>query len=117
VTAVGAVPFQAAQLEDLVALTRAAPDGYVGNVLRSGLLSVGLYRLAAGATDPQTPHIEDEVSYAVRGQALLKVGTEDHPVRPGSLLFVPAQATHFFHEIQDELVLVVFWAPPEGSAA
>ena len=90
--------------------------GYV-DFLASDKLSVGLAIWSRGSTDRQRPHLEDEVYYAVRGQALLKVGTEDHPVRPGSLLFVPAQATHFFHEIQDELVLVVFWAPPEGTAA
>ena len=107
--------FQAAELDDMVAKARSAPDGYAAEVLRSDLLSVGLYLLAAGATDDQTPHGEDEVYYAVRGRAVLRVGEEDHPVGPGTLLFVPARATHFFHDITDELVLVVFWAPPEGT--
>ena len=43
------------------------------------------------------------------------VGDQDHPVQPGSLLFVPAREVHFFHDITEELVLVVFWAPPEGT--
>jgi mannose-6-phosphate isomerase-like protein (cupin superfamily) len=114
---VDAAPFQAAQLEDLVARARAAADHYAGEALRSELLSVGLYLLPAGGTDDQTPHAEDEVYYVVLGRAQFRVGTEDHAVRPGSLLFVPAQAAHFFHDIAEELVLVVFWAPPEGSAA
>ena len=106
--------FQAAELADVVAQARAT-DGYAGEVLRSDLLSVGLYLLSAGGTDDQSPHNEDEVYYTVTGRAKLRVGERDHPVKPGTLLFVPAQALHFFHDIEEELVLVVFWAPPEKS--
>jgi len=106
--------FQAAELDDMVAQARAA-DGYAGEVLRSDLLSVGLYLLPAGATDDQRPHNEDEVYYAVSGRARLLVGEDDHPVQPGTVLFVPALAVHSFHDIEEELVLVVFWAPPEKS--
>jgi mannose-6-phosphate isomerase-like protein (cupin superfamily) len=113
--AVGNVPFQAAELDEVIAQARAAPDRYAAEVLRSDLLSVGLYLLPAGGNDDQTPHAEDEVYYAVRGRATLRVGAEDHPVGPGTLLFVPALAVHFFHDILEELILVVFWAPPEGS--
>jgi mannose-6-phosphate isomerase-like protein (cupin superfamily) len=107
--------FQKAELDGMIAQARSAPDGYVAEVLRSDLLSVGLYLLPAGGNDHQEPHNEDEVYYAVRGRATLRVGSEDHPVNPGTVLFVPALATHFFHDISEELVLVVFWAPPEGS--
>jgi mannose-6-phosphate isomerase-like protein (cupin superfamily) len=113
--AIGNVPFHAAELDDVIAQARAAPDGYAAEVLRSDLLSVGLYLLPAGGTDDQTPHAEDEVYYAVRGRATLRVGADDHLVKPGTLLFVPALAVHFFHDISEELILVVFWAPPEGS--
>jgi mannose-6-phosphate isomerase-like protein (cupin superfamily) len=116
VKTVGGSRFQAAELDDVVAQARAAPDGYAAEVLRSDLLSVGLYILPAGGTDDQTPHAEDEVYYAVRGRARLRVGMEDQQVNPGSLLFVPAEAVHFFHDISEELILVVFWAPPEGSS-
>ena len=109
------VPFQTAELNDVIAVARTAPDGYAAEVLRSELLSVGLYLLPAGGADDQTPHEEDEVYYAVRGRATLRVGAEDHPVAPGTLLFVPATAVHFFHDIVEELILVVFWAPPEGT--
>jgi mannose-6-phosphate isomerase-like protein (cupin superfamily) len=113
----GSISFQAAELDDVIAQARSAPDGYAAEVLRSDLLSVGLYLLPAGGTDDQTPHDEDEVYYAVRGRSKLRVGAEDHPVKPGTLLFVPAHAVHFFHDITEELILVVFWAPPEGSGA
>jgi quercetin dioxygenase-like cupin family protein len=107
--------FQTAELDDLVAGARGAPDAYVGKVLLSDLLSVGLYLLPAGGIDHQGPHNEDEVYYAVRGRAVLRVGEEEHPVQPGTLVFVPAQVVHRFHDIAEELVLVVFWAPPEHS--
>ena len=106
--------FQSADLDDAVAEAMSA-GGYAGNVLRSDLLSVGVYVLPAGGVDGQKPHAEDEVYFAVRGRAKFRVGSDDHPVGPGTLLFVPALKPHHFHEIEEELVLVVFWAPPEGS--
>lgn len=110
-------PFQAADLDDMLARAKAAPDGYVAHVVSSGLLSVGLYTLGVGGVDNQTPHMEDEVYYTVRGRAVLHVEGEEHPVEQGSLLFVPARAVHRFHDIAEELVLLVFWAPPEGSVS
>jgi mannose-6-phosphate isomerase-like protein (cupin superfamily) len=107
--------FQSAELDEMLARAKAAPDGYAAEVVRSGLLSVGLYTLGAGAVDDQTPHLEDEVYYTVRGRATLHVDGDEHSVEPGSLLFVPARAVHRFHDIVEELVLLVFWAPPEGS--
>jgi mannose-6-phosphate isomerase-like protein (cupin superfamily) len=107
--------FQSAELDDMVVRARAASDSYAAEVLRSDLLSVGLYILPAGGTDDQTPHGEDEVYYAVKGRAKIRVGESDHPVQPGTVLFVPARAVHYFHDITEELILVVFWAPPEKS--
>src|SRR6185312_4981590 len=101
--------FQSADLARVAAQASAAGDGYVGEILKSELLSVGVYILAAGATDDQQPHGEDEVYYVVTGQALFRVGDDDHHVQAGSLLFVPAGVTHRFHDIEEELVLVVFW--------
>jgi quercetin dioxygenase-like cupin family protein len=109
--------FQAAELDDMLSRARQAADGYAPSVLRSDLLSVGLYTLAAGAIDDQSPHMEDEVYYTVRGRATLFAGGVDHPVREGTVLFVPAGTDHRFHDIVEELVLLVFWAPPEGSVA
>jgi mannose-6-phosphate isomerase-like protein (cupin superfamily) len=111
----GGSKFQAAELDDMVAKAQAS-GGYAAEVLGSDLLSVGLYLLPAGGTDYQTPHDEDEVYFTVSGRATLRVGADDHPVQAGTVLLVPALAVHFFHDIEEELVLVVFWAPPEGSA-
>jgi mannose-6-phosphate isomerase-like protein (cupin superfamily) len=109
------VEFQKAELADITAQARAAADRYAGEVLRSDLLSIGLYIVPAGGVDDQTPHGEDEVYYTVSGRGSIRVGESDHPVQPGTLLFVPAEEVHHFHDVSEDLVLVVFWAPPEGS--
>jgi len=111
----GSAQFQKVELDHLIGQARSSPDSYAAAVLRSDLLSVGLYLLPADGTDDQKPHNEDEVYYTVRGRATLQVGAEDHAVGPGTVLFVPALAPHHFHDISEELVLVVFWAPPERS--
>jgi mannose-6-phosphate isomerase-like protein (cupin superfamily) len=81
--------------------------------LRTHDLSVGLYRLPAGETDPQSPHTEDEVYHVVRGRATITVGDEEHPVTAGSIVFVGADVPHRFHDIEDELVVLVIFGPAE----
>jgi mannose-6-phosphate isomerase-like protein (cupin superfamily) len=78
-------------------------------------LSVGVYHLPAGGTDPQQPHSEDEVYYVVSGRAMIRVGDEDRPVTAGSIVFVAAEVEHRFHNITEELVILVFFAPAEYS--
>lgn len=83
--------------------------------LRRDALSAGLYVLSAGGVDPQQPHTEDEVYYIVSGAARIAVGSQDREVRPGSIVFVPAGVEHRFHSIEQDLAILVFFAPPEGS--
>lgn len=113
----GKPQFQAAELDAVVANAKEQSRGYAAEVLRSDLLSVGVYTLPVRGVDGQTPHDEDEVYYAVRGRAMFFVAGREHAVRPGTLLFVPARAEHRFHDIEEELILIVFWAPPEGTGA
>ena len=85
-------------------------------VLRAGTLSAGVYELAAGSEDLQQPHGEDEVYVVLQGTARATIGDETVHVSPGALLYVPARIPHRFHEIEEDLLLVVVFAPPEGSA-
>jgi mannose-6-phosphate isomerase-like protein (cupin superfamily) len=80
-------------------------------------LSAGIYVLAAGSTDPQSPHTEDELYYVVGGRALGTGGNETRPVVPGSLVFVPASVPHRFHDIVQRLELLVVFGPAEGDRA
>jgi mannose-6-phosphate isomerase-like protein (cupin superfamily) len=83
--------------------------------LRVPTMSAGVYVLPAGGTDPQQPHQEDEMYYVVRGRARMRVGSEDQAVSAGSVVFVEARAEHRFHDIEEELVVLVFFAPAESS--
>ncbi len=78
--------------------------------LKTSSLRMGVYALAAGAHDPQGPHENDEVYYVLKGRAVLKVGAEDYPVEPGSLVFVPAHMEHKFESISEPLETLVFFA-------
>ena len=80
-------------------------------------LSAGLYVLEAGATDPQSPHAEDELYYVIEGRARVTVGGDVRDVQPGSLVFVGATVPHKFHDITERLVLLVAFGPAEGSRA
>ena len=84
---------------------------------RANRLSVGLYILEAGATDPQTPHTEDEIYYIVSGSAMIQVAGEDRPVNAGSVIYVDEQVDHRFHSITEQLKVVVIFAPPRRSQA
>lgn len=81
--------------------------------IRTHDLSVGLYVLPAGGTDPQSPHTEDEVYYVVSGRATIHVGDEDRAVQSGSVVFVGADVPHRFHDIEEELVILVMFGPAE----
>ena len=85
--------------------------------IRANRLSVGLYVLEAGATDPQTPHTEDEVYYIVSGAATIQVAGEDRPVSAGSVIYVDEQVDHRFHSITEDLKVIVVFAPPRRSRA
>ncbi|HEY3084951.1 MAG TPA: cupin domain-containing protein [Candidatus Dormibacteraeota bacterium] len=85
--------------------------GYV-DFLASEKLSVGLSVWPAGSIDRQRPHREDEVYYVIRGLGAIRVAGEDRPVKAGSLVFVADGVEHNFHDIEEDLRVLVFWAPP-----
>lgn len=77
--------------------------------LRVPNLSCGIYHLAAGSQDMQTPHDEDEMYYVLEGRARIQVADEIREVRPGSVLYVQASASHSFFEIEEDMTLLVFF--------
>ena len=78
-------------------------------------MSLEVYRLPAGADDPQEPHTEDEAYYVVEGRAKIRIADEVHPVAPGDVVFVEREVDHSFVDVEEELVVVVFFAPAFGS--
>jgi mannose-1-phosphate guanylyltransferase len=80
-------------------------------------MSLEVYRLEAGGTDPQDPHTEDEVYYIVSGTAKIQIGDNAHPVEEGDVIFVEREVEHYFFDIDEDLVTLIFFAPPYGSLA
>ena len=96
-----------------VRAARGAAGRLYHEFIRTHDLSVGLYELPAGSVDPQGPHTEDEVYYVISGRAQVTVGADDGPVGPGSIIFVPADVAHRFHDIAEDLSILVFFGPAE----
>ena len=102
---------------DRILAERADSDRAYLEFLRVPAMSLGVYVLPAGGVDSQQPHTEDEVYYVVSGRAAMRVGEEERPVGPGSIVFVGAGVPHRFQQIEEELTLLVFFAPAEYSQA
>ena len=81
--------------------------------LRIPAMSAGIYFLPQGAVDSQKPHREDEMYCVIRGRARMQLGSEHADVRQGSVIFVEAEIEHRFYDIQEELEVLVFFAPAE----
>ena len=105
---------QAFELSELLAAREAGGRLY-HEFLRVPALSMGLYVLSAGGTDPQQPHTEDEVYYIAAGRGMIQVGEEQRAVSAGSVVFVPARVPHHFHSVEEDLRILVFFAPAEYS--
>ncbi len=85
--------------------------------MRSDHLSVGTYSVAAGGTDDQVPHTEDEVYVVTAGRARLSTPSGAIPVETGDAVFVPAREPHSFVEVSEDFAVFVIFAPPEVDPA
>jgi mannose-6-phosphate isomerase-like protein (cupin superfamily) len=83
--------------------------------LRTRDLSMGIYRLPAGTEDRQQPHPEEEIYFVSAGRARFLAGQHEVSIAAGDILFVPASEPHKFQDIEEDLELLVFFAPAEGS--
>ena len=104
------------ELGDLVARQAASGRPYL-EFLNVPDLSLGLYVLAAGGPDLQQPHTEDEAYYVISGRGRITVGDEVRDVGPGAIVFVATAVPHRFHDITEDLTLLVMFGPAEGSRA
>jgi mannose-6-phosphate isomerase-like protein (cupin superfamily) len=98
---------------DELSRVRGAKGNSYFEFLRVPAMSAGVYVLPEGGVDPQKPHGEDEMYYVVRGRARMQIGSDHAEVRPGSVMFVEAELEHRFYDIQEELEVLVFFAPAE----
>ena len=105
---------QAFELADLISQRASSSKLYL-EFFKVPDLSMGLYVLPAGGTDPQSPHTEDEAYYVVSGKAQILVAEENREVQAGSIVYVEKHVAHRFHSIEEELTVLVFFAPAEYS--
>jgi quercetin dioxygenase-like cupin family protein len=107
---------QSFDLGEILARREQAGQAYL-EFLRVPALSVGVYHLKAGAADPQQPHGEDEVYFVLGGRGKFRAGAEVKPAEAGAVLFVEKGAEHRFFDIEEDLTVLVFFAPAEGSGS
>ena len=105
---------QAFELAELISQRESSNKLYL-EFLKVPDLSMGLYILPAGGVDAQLPHTEDEIYYVVSGRAQILVADENRDVQAGSIIYVAKNIAHRFHSIEEELTLLVFFAPAEYS--
>lgn len=98
------------ELVDVAHLRQTRDERYV-QFLNAGSMSLGLYVLPAGSTDTQAPHKEDEIYYVTSGRGSIVVHGERRQVREGSIVFVAKDMDHQFVDIEEDLALLVFFAP------
>jgi mannose-6-phosphate isomerase-like protein (cupin superfamily) len=93
---------------------RAASGAASVEFLRTSTFEVRVYSLAKGAADPQTPHTEDEVYVVMEGRASFQAEGREVPLKPGSVLFVAKGVEHRFARIEEDLRVLVLFAPPRA---
>ena len=83
--------------------------------LAADSLSLGVYRVAAGTNDEVThePHDRDEVYVVIEGRGRLTVAGQVNHIAERSVVFVRAQVEHHFHDVTEDLVMLVFFAGPK----
>ena len=103
---------QSFPLADVQSL-QAASGKLFHEFLRVPALSAGLYVLTAGSEDPQQPHKEDEVYYVIAGRSRFTCEGDEIAVEPGTTIYVATGDKHQFHDITEDLSILVFFAPAE----
>jgi mannose-6-phosphate isomerase-like protein (cupin superfamily) len=91
----------------------AAPAEPYVILFRYGTLTIGLY--APRGTDPQGPHLRDEVYVILQGSGTFVNGETRHPFAAGDTLFVPAHQTHRFEDFTDDFATWVMFYGPDGG--
>lgn len=103
-------------LAELIAKSEQRGTPYL-EFLRVPQLSCGLYRLGTQARDTQSAHDEDEVYFVIKGRGRVVIGGQETAIRPGSILYVPADTDHEFIEIEEDLSLLVLFGSGGPSGA
>jgi len=85
-------------------------DDWCCTFMQEGSMDVGVLRLKPGEADPQSPHVNDEIYYIIKGDGFLRIDDKDIPIHEGMVIFVPAKKRHKFHSNSKELVALYVFA-------
>jgi len=108
--------FETWSLEDLSDARAKSKRAYLSFLERSSM-RMGLYHLPKGGRDGQSPHAEDEAYYVAAGKSRFTCDGETVDVSPGDVLFVAAGLSHRFHDIEEDLDLIVFFSAAKPMTA
>ncbi len=81
---------------------------------RPGLV-IGILRVLPGGIDTQGTHDMDELYTVVGGHGLLRLGDVEHPVGPGTVVYVPRGVPHRFHGNKELLTMAYVMVPSERA--
>jgi len=64
----------------------------------------------AGHVDPQQPHDWDELYYIISGRSQFTADGVTREIKGGDNIFVAAHIVHKFHDIKEDLSVIVFFS-------
>ncbi len=102
------------RVDELKARRKASAADYL-ELFKKPAMSAGTYSLPKGALDPQQPHTEDEMYYVIDGKGKFTCNGETIEVESGKVIFVEKGADHRFHDVTEDLTILVVFAPAEGA--
>ncbi len=102
----------------------AAPGSVRWRTLMSGdrapthSLTVGVAELEPGESKPLRlhKHAQAEVYYVLSGEGTVTVSGTDHPVRPGSSVFIPGDTLHGARNTGRDLLRLLYVFPSDSFA-
>ena len=109
------IPTQAVwSLDDLKAKV---PDGdrRFHIFLDNPTMRVEYLNYSAGHLDMQQPHDWDEVYYIISGASQFTADGETSTIKTGDNIFVAAHIDHKFHDITEDLSVMVFFSKKEPN--
>jgi hypothetical protein len=102
-------------LRDALAALGGAQDGTYVKLFAEPALDIALYK--PDRTDPQTPHLRDEIYVIAAGSGRFIQAEEGRAFGPGDLFFVPKGVPHRFVDFTDDFsTWVIFFGPVPAGA-
>ena len=82
--------------------------------LKLPTLSMGVYSVPAGTNDRESHHAhqQDEVYVGISGAGRLTADDQEYDIETGSVVYVKSGVEHHFHDVTDDLTVLVYFSRP-----